>query len=291
MNREDYMLAREGSKKFDDLLEYYERGKSFTEALMRENERLRLRELQLEQEQMQFRSLIGPERLAQLQEENRVLRTRIAELENRFNEIERENQDFAHRYVEVQSQNDALINLYVSSYQLHSTLDPGEVVNVIVEIILNLIGAEEYFIAMLDDRKQAPLIVVGEGPDGPIHGQVLERMDPILAEVLNEGKEYFASEPAAGSTCLACTPLKVKHHVVGAIVIHKLMAQKMNGFSAIDRELLSLLSDHAATALVSSQLYSRAERKLRTVESFLELLKVEDGAAPARNTNLEGSGP
>jgi hypothetical protein len=42
----------------------------------------------------------------------------------------------------VQSQNDSRLNLYVASYQLHSTLNPGEVVRVIHEIILNLIGAE-----------------------------------------------------------------------------------------------------------------------------------------------------
>jgi hypothetical protein len=40
-----------------------------------------------------------------------------------------------------------------------------------------------------------------------------------------------------------------------------------------ENERLRLLSDHAATALMSSHLYRRTERKLRTVEGFLDLLK------------------
>ena len=56
----------------------------------------------------------------------------------------------------------------------------------------------------------------------------------------------------------------------------KLLDQKMDGLTAIDRELLGLLSDHAATALVSADLHSRTERKLRTVESFIDLLTTQD---------------
>ena len=39
------------------------------------------------------------------------------------------------------------------------------------------------------------------------------------------------------------------------------------------RELFSMLAGHAATALFSSKLYSQSERKLTTIQSFLDLLK------------------
>ena len=262
-------------KRLEELVEYFEKGKAFTEELMKENERLRMRTVQLEKEKMELKSRSDPERLRNLLAENKELRDRLETLEARFDEVEKENNDFAQRYVEVQTQNDNLLNLYVSSYQLHSTLVPDEVVNVIVEIILNLIGAEQYFIAMMDDRKKYPVIVAGEGPDGPIGGQSLSRIDPVLARVLREGSNYFRTEEDDDSPHLACTPLKVKDDVVGAISIGKLMNQKKEGLTGIDHELLGLLADHAATALISSKLYSRAERKLKTLESFLELLKLD----------------
>jgi|WetSurMetagenome_2_1015567.scaffolds.fasta_scaffold383616_1 hypothetical protein len=267
--------APEGFGRLEELLAYFERGKAFTQELLKENERLRMRALQLEKEKMDLTSRLAPERLNELQEENRKLRTRLEALEAKFDEIEKENHDFAQRYVEIQSQNDNLLNLYVSSYQLHSTLDPREVVTVIEEIILNLIGAQEYFIAMMDAAKKHPTIVAGEGPEGSLRGKILKEVDPILAEVLRSGAGYFRPADGPASPHLACTPLKVKNDVVGAIAIGKLMDQKSEGLTAIDHELLGLLADHAATALVSSQLYSRTERKLRTVENFLELLKLD----------------
>lgn len=127
----------------------------------------------------------------------------------------------------------------------------------------------------MDARKKFPTIVAGEGPKGPIRGQSLRKAGPILLGVLREGEAYFKAEgKKKDTTHLACTPLKVKDDVVGAISISKLLDQKQGGFTTIDYELLSLLADHAATALVSSNLYNRTERKLWTVESFLGLLKL-----------------
>jgi hypothetical protein len=37
--------------------------------------------------------------------------------------------------------------------------------------------------------------------------------------------------------------------------------------------LFGMLAGHAATALYSSNLYSHSERKLSTIQSFLDLLK------------------
>ncbi len=279
MSKDD-KKSSESFRRTEELLGYLEKGKTFTEELMKENERLRMLVLRLEKEKMELQSGTDPQNLDKLLDENRELRERLEALASRFDETEKENQDFAQRYVEVQSQNDNLLNLYVSSYQLHSTLNPGEVVNVIEEIILNLIGAEQYFVCMIDDKKESPIILAGEGPEGPIRGQSLRKADPILMGVLHEGEAYFRGEGEADSPHLACTPLKVKDDVVGAISITKLLDHKKEGFTTIDYELLSLLSDHAATALVSSNLYSRTERKLRTVEGFIKLLKL-DGAKGA----------
>jgi transcriptional regulator with GAF, ATPase, and Fis domain len=266
--------SSEGLQRFEELIEYLEKGKLFTQELMKENERLRLRSLQLEKEKLELQAIVNPERLGRITDENHQLRLRLETLEARFAEIAKENQDFAQRYLEVQSQNDNLVNLYVASYQLHSTLDPQEVVTVIQEIILNLIGAEEYGIYMVDAKKGNPLLIAGEGPDGPLQSRLLEAMDPVLAQVLRDSKKHFSSNGSADSPHLACIPLRVKDDVVGALSITKLMDQKKEGFTTIDHELLELLADHAATALVSANLYSRTERKLRTVESFIEMLKL-----------------
>lgn len=264
-------------ERMNALKEYFEEGKAFTEELMRENERLRLRVIKLEAEKMDLGSKYNPIRLDALEEENRRLREKLETVESRFGEVAKENMDFANRYAEVQLQNENLMNLYVASYQLHSSLDPEEVVSIIQEIILNLVGAEEFLVFLKEKGRGDLLIIAGEGPEGPAKGQRLEAIDSALGSVLDDGESYFGNgdgSPAASH--LACTPLKVKGAVVGAISITKLLDQKRDGLTAIDREILSLLSDHAATALVSADLHSRTERKLCTVEGFIDLLKPDE---------------
>ena len=50
-----------------------------------------------------------------------------------------------------------------------------------------------------------------------------------------------------------------------------LLAQK-DGFTAIDHELFNMLGGHAATAIFAAKLYSQSERKLNTIQGFIDLL-------------------
>ena len=57
----------------------------------------------------------------------------------------------------------------------------------------------------------------------------------------------------------------------GAIAIYGLLQQK-DGFTPLDHELFTLLGGHAATAIFAAQLYSQSERKLNTIQGFIDLL-------------------
>jgi hypothetical protein len=43
----------------------------------------------------------------------------------------------------------------------------------------------------------------------------------------------------------------------------------------MDHELFTLLAGHAATAIFSAKLYSTSERKLITLQGFLDMLKTQ----------------
>jgi transcriptional regulator with GAF, ATPase, and Fis domain len=209
------------------------------------------------------------------------LKDRISELENekadilgRKEQIEKENLDFAQRYVEVETENNNLANLYIASYQLHSTLDFREVLQIITEIIINLIGAEEFAIMLLDEKTNELTAVASEGiareEIPPVrHGK------GIIGEVAKTGDNYFVDDiPAYERDFLrpmVCIPLKIKEHVIGVIVIYKLLIQKKS-FAELDYELFTLLAGHSATAIFSSKLYSESERKLSTIQGFIDML-------------------
>ena len=211
------------------------------------------------------------DQLQQLSEENR----RISE---RFREVEEENKDFASRYIEVEEQNNNLANLYVASYQLHSTLDFREVVQIVQEIVINLVGAQSFAILLRDEKTNELKTIASEGEDAMpgIEHISVTLGHGLLGEVAKTGESYFANrdtpdEPVTIERPLAAVPLKIKEHVIGLIAIYRLLQQK-DAFSAVDYELFSLLAAHAATAIFSSKLYSQSERKLNTIQSFLDLL-------------------
>ena len=113
---------------------------------------------------------------------------------------------------------------------------------------------------------------------GPEAHENIKIGEGAIGDVVKNGEAFYREGDPTDlsgvdySHPLVCIPLKIKEHVIGAIVIYKLLIQKTQ-FSSMDFELFSMLAGHAATALFSSKLYSQSERKLSTIQSFLDLLK------------------
>lgn len=262
-------------QKAEKFLEIFNKGKEFTEELLRENQRLRYRLASLETEHA---AAPPPDEVQRLREQISQLTEENRRIQQRFREVEEENKDFAHRYIEIEEQNNNLANLYVASYQLHSTLDFREVIQIVQEIIINLVGAEAFAILLLDEKTNELKAIAYEGEDVmPGVESISTRLgEGILGTVAKTGESYYINQDVEGGAItidkpLAAVPLKIKEHVIGLIVIYKLLQQK-DSFSAVDYELFSLLAAHAATAIFSSKLYSQSERKLNTIQSFLDLL-------------------
>jgi len=262
----------------EEFMQLFKKGADFTQDLLKENERLRFKIVQLEEKNnvaSTSDSGTDDKRVTELNKKLQTLEQELQKLHQRHKEVEAENQDFANRYLEVQNENNHMANLYIASFQLHSTLDSREVLQVVMEIIINLIGAEIFGILLLDektseltavstegiDREEIPLIRLGVG---------------IIGGVAKSGEDFFVEEIKPfdkfdPQTPIVCIPLKIKDHVIGVIVIYKLLQQKSK-FTELDYELFSLLAGHAATAIFSSRLYSESERKLSTIQGFINFL-------------------
>ncbi len=263
------------SSRAEEFLQVFKKGAEFTQELLKENERLRYKVLQLEE------ALRGGGEVTVPTAENNMLMVRIAELEKekeevlgRIQQIQKENQDFAARYVEIEAENNNLANLYIASYQLHSTLDFREVLQIIMEIVINLIGAEEFAIMLLDEKTNELTAVSCEGVSRDEIPPVRYGKG-IIGSVAKTGENYFVEDIDTYKrdilNPMVCIPLKIKDHVIGVIVIYTLLVQKKN-FADLDYELFTLLAGHSATAIFSSKLYSESERKLSTIQGFIDLL-------------------
>jgi len=266
-------------EKGEEFLEMFRKGQEFTQDLLKENERLRFQVVHLEETvkkkleapdsgQQSSMSQDMAEQLAQYE-------ARFAELENRLSEVEAENVDFVQRYIDVEEQNNNLANLYVASFQLHSTLDYQEVLQIILEIIINLIGGEIFAIYLLDEKAKtlnpeaSEGVSISEIPQVPL-GQ------GIIGQAVLANESYFNDNPSEDlkelyKDPLVCIPLTIQDDVIGAIAVFRLLQQKIT-FAPVDFELFTLLAGHAATAIFSSRLFTESKRKLSTYQGFLDLL-------------------
>jgi GAF domain-containing protein len=206
---------------------------------------------------------------------------RIAELERRLSTADSDVKELASRLVDSEHQGGRLMNLYVATYQLHATLDPAEVQATIAEIAINLLGAEQFVLLLRrdevpeeEDRGYEIALIEGfyDEEQSLYSGDSYTGGDPVVDTTLLDG--VLRLGPTAESPALAAVPLRVQNEIVGALVVLKLLDHKPI-LRGEDRDLLDLLSAHAASAIFAARLFATKDRKLRTLESLVKLARGE----------------
>ncbi len=174
-------------------------------------------------------------------------------------QMDASNRAFAEQYVDVEQQSSNLANLYVASYRIHGSLEREDVLTTMREIIINIIGSEEFVVLQRRGNDGALEVATSFGLDAARYAGTSARAGRI-GDAMSSGETYVASaedvERDAGDERMrACVPLKVAGSVIGAVVIVSLLPHKPN-LEAIDHELFDLLATHAATALYCSDLHA-----------------------------------
>jgi hypothetical protein len=253
---------------------FFRRGAELTDELVSENNRLQ-------------------EQLAQYEEENASLKTQLAsdrairDLLTKIDDLEREKarllstvhqqQEMTthvkHRFAEIESELESFANLYVASFQLHSSLRPRAVVKNVKELLMQLVGARSAAIYVADhdgrtlvpvlaegiDLSTLPTIAAHDGSAGDGVAAQIERT--FLTGVPHVAEGDVASVPAA------CIPLHLDERVLGVIVVYALLEHKAR-FVAVDRELFKLLGAHAGGVLVAANLWTAQDGRLPAAEAL-----------------------
>jgi nitrate/nitrite-specific signal transduction histidine kinase len=242
---------------------FLKKGAEFAEELLRENERLRFRVASVEQ-QLAATTLDAPTpgTLKELVERIHALEQEREKLLARFAHVEAENKEYVSRFREIERENNNLASLYVAAHQLHSTFELREVLQVVIEIVLNFVGAKTFAIYLVDEEAKLLRAVAAEGiareelASRPIAGGV-------LGQVTTSGEPHYgartksaAVDPRKDEPAIA-VPLRIRDRAVGVIGIWELLAQKTE-LLEVDYEIFQLLGAHAASALEAARLAAEA---------------------------------
>jgi hypothetical protein len=198
---------------------------------------------------------------------------RVAELDSRIGSLEQDLRATEELLIAAERQSARLASLYAAAYQLHS-LDPSEITAALAEIAVDLLGAKRCVLLMTSPDRPGVYdiveLVAGSLGHAPFTSPHYAGGDVLVDACLGDGEMRLGPNPQ--SSLIASVPLTLQGDVVGALVLIELLPQKPK-LDREDRELLDLLAAHAASALVGARVFHDTQRKLRTLEGLVSLLR------------------
>lgn len=253
---------------------FFEKGAQITDELVKEREKARERIASLEQENARLRAQVASD------DAMRELLRKIEALEKekdaalaKYLEVEGTSQRAAAVTVEIEGELASVANLYVASFQLHSSLSPRGVMRHVMELLGQLVGVEAFVAYLLDDEERTLVPVASEGLPAsevvPIALPGSGRVATVFAtgethEVRGDSRAGTSQEPRV------VFPLMLEGRTVGVVSVVRTLQQK-SSFVHMDQELFKLLGAQAVSALVAARLYTDSGKKMPKLSGFLDL--------------------
>lgn len=189
------------------------------------------------------------ERMERLEGSLARVTTERDQLRERLTQLDREIGRISDEYVLVQEQSSELAQLYVALERLHGGLSRAEVLQALQEVVINVVGSEEFAVhERVDDRLR---LLHHFGVD-PVPLRELKLGDGVIGRCAARGKTFVAGRDgpvdAADADVSAAIPLFVGDRVWGALTIFRLLGHKpVLGDS--DQVVFELIRSHAGIAL------------------------------------------
>jgi signal transduction histidine kinase len=181
----------------------------------------------------------------------------------------------------VTPQQEKLAALYEVSSRLSTTLDLGELLNLVMDSIIQLTGAERGYLVLFDEVTGELQVAAARNVDQEtlaggsmeISRTVVQRAattgQPILTDNAQEDSRFSSHQSVIGYQLrsIMCTPLRARARIIGAAYVDNRLFS--NVFSEEDLELLIAFANQAAMAIENARLFRQTDEALaRRVEEL-----------------------
>lgn len=172
------------------------------------------------------------------------------------------------------TQQERLAALYEVSTQLGTTLDLTELLNLVMDAIIQLTGAERGYLVLFDELTAELETVAARNVDQQtIEGRSMEISRSVVRRVATEGKPLLTDNAQADSRfsshqsvigfrlrSIMCTPLRARNRIIGAIYVDNRLLSA--AFSQEDLDLLVAFANQAAMAIENARLFQQTDQAL-----------------------------
>jgi adenylate cyclase len=174
---------------------------------------------------------------------------------------------------------------------ISSSLDPHEVLRIVMDTIIRLTSAERGFLMLRNRKGEIVIHVARNWEQESLHSsdfsisktivaRVIETEQPILTTNAQEDPRFGsqASVVAHSLRSILCVPIKSKGRLTGIIYVDNRIRSGI--FTEDERDLLAAFADQAAIAIENARLFENLNRTLAEVNELKNLMdKVFDSIA------------
>lgn len=166
---------------------------------------------------------------------------------------------------------------------VNSTLELDAVLQIVMDTIVRLSGAERGFLMLRDEQGEMTTRIARNWEQESINPKefaisrtviqkVIEAGEPILTTNAQEDPRFGGQESiiAFNLRSILCVPLKVKNDLIGVIYADNRIRTGI--FSENDRDLLTAFANQAAVAIENARLFSSLRRTLAEVTELKNLM-------------------
>lgn len=166
---------------------------------------------------------------------------------------------------------------------INSTLEVDEVLQIVMDTIVGMMGAERGFLMLRDERGEMVTRIARNWEQESINPKefaisrtvvqrVLDGEEGVLTTNAREDPRFGGQESiiAFNLRSILCVPLKVKSELIGVIYTDNRIRTGI--FSESDRDLLLAFANQAAVAIENARLFSSLKRTLGEVTELKNLM-------------------
>jgi PAS domain S-box-containing protein len=166
---------------------------------------------------------------------------------------------------------------------VNSTLEVDEVLQIVMDTIVRLMGAERGFLMLRDERGEMVTRIARNWEQESINKSEFAISRTVIERVISSGEAILTTnareDPRFGGQesiiafnlrSILCVPLKVKSELIGVIYTDNRI--RIGIFSESDRDLLLAFANQAAVAIENARLFSSLKRTLAEVTELKNLM-------------------
>jgi PAS domain S-box-containing protein len=166
---------------------------------------------------------------------------------------------------------------------INSTLEVDEVLQIVMDTIIRLMGAERGFLMLRDERGEMVSRIARNWEQESINQSEFAISRTVVQRVIKEGEPVITTnareDPRFGGQesiiafnlrSILCVPLMVKSELIGVIYTDNRIRTGI--FSESDRDLLQAFANQAAVAIENARLFSSLKRTLEEVTELKNLM-------------------